>query len=169
MNDNTDDEFEVFEDSEEGFEDELYTVLDDDTREELYEMMDMEVVEVSLWEDSIGDDEETEPITPENRTCFDCDILFDGGLVLELYVASLYPDVRQGPLQGMDQIEAALNRLPGEGLKLIDFQPADEEGGLALAFGKGENVQLVLTATAWMVSEWEEEGEEKEEDSEEEI
>jgi len=165
MGNHSDEESEAFEGSDEVFEDELYTVLDDDTREELYEMMGMEVVEVSLWEDSIGDEEEAEPIAPEKRTYFDCDILFDGGLVLELYVASLYPDVRQGPLQGMDPIAAALSRLSDESMELVDFQPANEEGGLALAFGQGQDVHLVLTAAAWMVSEWEE----GEEDFEEEI
>ena len=164
MNNHSEEELEAFEGSDEGFEDNLYTVLDDDTREDLYEIMGMEVIEVSLWDESIGDEEDQAPIVPEERTYFDCDILFDGGLVLELYITSLYPDARQGPLQGMDPIAAALSRLSDESLELVDFQPADDEGGLAMAFGKGKDVHLVLTAAAWMVSEWEEEEEFEEEE-----
>jgi len=59
----------------------------------------------------------------------------------------------------MDAIFEAVGRLADEGLELIDYGEADDEGGLALAFGKGEQVELVLVCGAWMVSDWEPEEE----------
>jgi hypothetical protein len=46
-------------------------------------------------------------------------------------------------------------------MELMDFDQADDEGGLYLAFGHGDAVELVLVSSAWMVSEWEEEEEEE--------
>ena len=51
---------------------------------------------------------------------------------------------------------AAVGRLADDNLELVDYGEADEEeGGIALAFGRGDNVETVLVANAWMVSDWE--------------
>jgi hypothetical protein len=62
----------------------------------------------------------------------------------------------------MDAIFDAVGRLADDKLELIDYGEADEEGGLALAFGKGEKVEVVVVASAWMISEWEPDEEETE-------
>jgi len=138
---------------------ELYTELDDDRRAELEEMVGLKVLGLELWEESLGDEEEVEPVKPEERVFFDCDLYLDDNQALELYVASVYPSAKEEQLAGMDAIFEAVGRLADEGLELIDYGEADDEGGLALAFGKGEQVELVLVCGAWMVSDWEPEEE----------
>ena len=162
MNDNGKDEMiEIFEPGEEN--DDLYARLDDDRRAELDEFVGLQVAGLELWETSLGDDEADEAVTPENRTFFDVDLLFDGGLALELYVASVYPDPDGDAAVGMDSIYEVVGKLSDDDLELLDYDQADEEGGLALAFGKGEQTHQVIVASAWMVSEWEEADEDEEE------
>lgn len=159
-NNGKDEPIEVFEPGDDN--DEYYTELDDDRQAELNEFVGLPVVGLELWDTSLGDDEAAEPVTPENRTFFDVDLLFEGGLALELYVASVYPDPDGDPLTGMDAIYEEIGKLSDSSLELLDFDQADEEGGLALAFGKGEDTRQVIVASAWMVSEWEESDEDDE-------
>jgi hypothetical protein len=140
--------------------DDLYTVLDDEVREDLDEMLGQTVVDVNLWEESIGDEEGELPAA-EDRTYVDCDILFENGLVSELFIASVYPDPDGDPLKGLEPIAERLNGLIEQSLQLMEYDQADEEGGLALAFGDGDKVKLVIAANAWLISEWEEEEEEE--------
>ena len=153
-NNGKDEPIEIFEPGAE--DDDLYTELDDDRRAELDQMLETRVVGVELWETSLGDDENEEPVTPEDRTFFDIDILFEGGSTLELYVASVYPDPDGDPVIGLDNIYEVIGKLSDDGLELLDYDQADEDGGLALAFGKGEQTGQVIVANAWMISEWEE-------------
>ena len=153
-----------FEDNVEVFEeddgsDELYNVLDDEQRAQFDEVLGLKVVGLELWEESIGDEEGEDFVPAERREIFDGDLFLEDGTALELYVAQAYPDPDGDPLVGMDNIFNVVGRLADEQLEVVDYQEADEEGGLALAFGKGEQVKLVLVAGAWMISEWEEEGE----------
>ena len=160
-----DDEFEgdaLFDEVDEVVDDELYTVLDDTARAELDALVESKVVGLDVWEESLSDGDEDTPPAPEERTFFDTDLMFEDGVALELYAAAAYPDPDGDPVKGMDQITAALEKLADQQMQLLDFDQADEEGGLALAFGADEKVELVLAAGAWLVSEWEEE-----EDSEE--
>ena len=83
---------EEFEDSDEVTEDELYTELDDDRRAEFDDMVGLKVLGMELWEESLGDEEEAEPVKPEERAFFDCDLYLEDNQALELYVASAYPD-----------------------------------------------------------------------------
>lgn len=141
----------------------LYTVLDDDRRAELGEMVGRKVLGLELWEESLGDEEEAEPVKPEERIFFDCDLYLEDNFALELYVTSAYPSTKDDPVAGMDAIFEQVGRLADEQMVLIDFDEADEEGGLALAFGQGERVDMVLVCSAWMVSDWEPEEEEESE------
>jgi hypothetical protein len=159
-NNGTDEPIEVFEPGDE--DDEYYTELDEDRQAELNEFVGLAVTGLELWDTSLGDDEAEEPVTPENRAFFDVDLLFEGGFALELYVASVYPDPDGDPITGMDAIYETIGKLSDESLELLDFDQADEEGGLALAFGKGEQTHQVIVASAWMVSEWEEAEEDEE-------
>lgn len=144
----------------EGYEDygddDLYYSLDDDRRVELNEMVGLKVLGIELWDESIADDEGEPPPAAEDRMFVDCDLYFDDNVALELYVTSVYPDPDGDPIVGVDAMFAAVGRLADDNLELIDYGEADEEeGGLALAFGRGENVEMVLVANAWMVSDWE--------------
>jgi hypothetical protein len=155
-----DEEFEgegPFDETDEVLDDELNTVLDDAAREELDSLVGLQVVGLDVWEESLSDDENEPPVKPEERVFFDTDLMLQDGVALELYAAAAYPDPEGEPLKGMDEITAALERLADQNLVLLDFDQADEEGGLALAFGGDEKVQLVIAAGAWVVSEWEEE------------
>lgn len=158
---------EEFEDMDDISDEDLYTELDDDRRAELDEMVGLKVLGIELWEESVGDEEDAEPVAPEQRVFFDGDLYLDDNQALELYVTSAYPDPDGEPVTGMEAIFEAVGRLADDKLELIDYGDADEEGGgLALAFGRGEKVEMVLVASAWMVSEWEpeEEGEEEGDD-----
>jgi hypothetical protein len=156
---------EEFEGFDEAADDDLYTELDDDRRAELEEMVGLKVLGIELWEESLGDEEEPEPVKPAERVFFDCDLYLDENQALELYVTTAYPDPDKDPVTGVDAIFDVVGKLADDKLELIDYGEADEEGGLALAFGQGEKVKLVLVASAWMVSEWEpdEDGEDDEE------
>jgi hypothetical protein len=59
----------------------------------------------------------------------------------------------------LSAIYDVVGKLADGELALLDYGEVDEEGGLALAFGHDEHVHLVLASSAWMVSEWEAEGE----------
>ncbi len=153
-------EFEGFAESEE---EDLYTELDDDRRAEFSEMLGLKVLGIELWEESLGDEEEAEPVKPAERIFFDCDLYLDDNQALELYVTTAYPDPEKDPVVGMDAIFDVVGKLADDKLELVDFGEADEEGGLALAFGHGDQVSLVLVCSAWMTSEWEPEEEDAEE------
>jgi len=151
------------EDYEEIGEDDLYYALDDDRRAELNELVGLKVLGIELWEESIADEEEEQPVVAEERMFVDCDLYFDDNLALELYVASVYPDPEGEPVVGVDAMFAAVGRLADDKLELVDYGEADEdEGGLALAFGHGDQVETVLVAQAWMVSDWEPDDDEDE-------
>jgi len=151
---------EEFDDLDESLDDDLYTELDDDRRAELNEMLGLTVLGIELWDESLGDEEDAEPVQPEDRVFFDCDLYLEDNLALELYVAAVYPDPDKDPITGMDAIFDVVGRLADDKLALIDYGEADEEGGIALAFGKGDDVKLVVVASAWMISEWEPDEEE---------
>jgi hypothetical protein len=153
-NNGKDEVLDVFEPGEE--DENLYAELDDDRRAELDEFVGFHVAGLELWETSLGDDEADEPVTPETRAFFDVDLMFEGGLALELYVASVYQDIDGDPVTGLDNIYDLIGKLSDDELVLLDYDQADEEGGLALAFGKGEQTCQVIVASAWMVGEWEE-------------
>lgn len=153
VNNGLDDQLEGYDDM---GEDELYYELDDDRRAELNEIAGLKVLGIELWEESIADEEEEQPPAPEERVFVDCDVYFDDNVALELYVAAVYPDPDGEPVSGVDNIFAAIGRLADDNLELVDYGEADEEdGGIALAFGRGDNVQMVLVANAWMVTDWE--------------
>ncbi|MCX7706377.1 MAG: hypothetical protein N2204_00015 [Anaerolineae bacterium] len=143
--------------------DELYTELDDDRRAELDQLIGLKVLGVELYEDSLGDDEEESPVSPDARVFFDCDLYLEDNQALELYVTSAYPDPDADPVVGLETIFDTIGRLADEKMALVDYGEADEEGGLALAFGHGDKVEMVLVCSAWMVSEWEAEEEDSEE------
>jgi hypothetical protein len=140
-----------------------YTVLDDERREELDSMLDLKVVgmELEVWDED-EDDSGGEP------ALFDCDLFLDEGQALELYAAVAYPHPEGEPVKGTDPIFEVVGKLVDDELALLDYQPADEEGGLLLAFGKGEEVRLVVLANEWMVSEWEADFDKDEDEEEEE-
>jgi hypothetical protein len=152
---NNNDQGEEFEDLENSLDDDLYTQLDDDRRAELDEMLGQAVLGIELWDESLGDEEDAEPVKPEARIFFDCDLYLEDNLALELYVAAAYPDPEKDPVSGMDTIFDVVGRLADDKMELVDYGEADEEGGIALAFGKGDDVKLVLVASAWMISDWE--------------
>lgn len=153
VNNGLDDQLEGYDDM---GEDELYYELDDDRRAELNEIVGLKVLGIELWEESIADEEEEQPPAPDERVFVDCDVYFDENVALELYVAAVYPDPDGDPVTGVDNIFAAIGKLADDNLELVDYGEADEEdGGIALAFGRGDNVGMVLVANAWMVTDWE--------------
>jgi hypothetical protein len=148
--------------------DTLYTTMNDDRQAELNGMIGLQPLEVKLWETSLGDEDDAPPVKPEERVFFDCDLMLEDGQVLELYVTTAYPDPDGEPVTGMDAISDAISAIANDSLEFLDYDQADEEGGLALAFGKDDDVKMVLVASAWAVSEWETEAEEAEGNDEDE-
>jgi hypothetical protein len=146
---------------EEMLEETAYTMLDDERRGELDAMIELKVLGIEL---EVWDEAEEDP--GEEPTLFDCDLFLDEGQALELYAAAAYPDPEGDPVKGADPIFEAVGRLVDDELALLDYQQADEEGGLLLAFGDDEGVRLVILANEWMVSEWETDEEEEDEDEE---
>jgi hypothetical protein len=151
------------EEPEEMPEETAYTMLDDERREELDAMIDLKVmgIELEVW------DEEEED-SGEAPTLFDCDLFLEEGQALELYAAVAYPDPEGEPVKGADPIFEVVGKLVDDELALLEYQQADEEGGLLLAFGKDEEVRLVVLANEWLVSEWETDEEEEEGEDDEE-
>jgi hypothetical protein len=149
------------EEPEEMSEETAYTMLDDERREELDALIDLKVLGIEL---EVWDEAEEDP--GEEPTLFDCDLFLDEGPALELYAAVAYPDPEGDPVKGADPIFEVVGKLVDDELALLDYQQADEEGGLLLAFGKGEEVRLVILANEWMVSEWETDEEEDDDQGE---
>ncbi len=137
----------------------LYTELDDDRRAEFDELVGSVCWASSCTKIRWVMKKRKSPVKPETRVFFDCDLYLDNNMALELYVTSAYPDPDGDPVVGVDAIFEALGKLSDEKLELIDYGQADEEGGLALAFGHADKVAMVLVSSAWMVSEWEAEEE----------
>jgi hypothetical protein len=155
-------EIEEIEEMEEMPEETAYTVLDDERREELESLLDLKVVgmELEAWDESEDD-------SGEESSLFDCDFFLDEGLALELYAAEVYPGPEGDPVKGADPIFDLVGKLVDDEMALLDYKQADEEGGLALAFGKDEVVRVVVVANEWMVSEWEADDEEEGGDADE--
>jgi hypothetical protein len=153
---------EEIEEMEEMPEETAYTVLDDERREELDSMLDLKVLgmELEVWD-------EDEEDSGEEPSLFDCDLFLDEGQALELYAAVAYPDPEGDPVKGADPIFEVVGRLVDDEMVLVEYQQADEEGGLLLAFGKDDEVRLVVLANEWMVSEWEGDDEEEGGDADE--
>ena len=151
------------EEPEEMPEETAYTMLDDERREELDAMIDLKVLGIEL---EVWDEEEEDP--GEEPTLFDCDLFLEEGQALELYAAVAYPDPEGEPVKGADPIFEVVGKLVDDELALLEYQQADEEGGLLLAFGKDEEVLLVVLANEWLVSEWETDEEEEEGEDDEE-
>lgn len=146
------------------FEELAYSELDDERREELDSLLDLRVlgIELDVWEEPADQG----PATPEEPMIFDCDLFLEADQALELYAAVVYTNPEGEPVKGADAIFEAVGKLVDDDLALIDYRQADDEGGLALAFGKDDEARVVLVANEWMVSEWEAdlEGEEPDED-----
>jgi hypothetical protein len=144
------------EDLEEMPEETAYSVLDDDRREELDSLIDLKVVgmELEVWDES-------DESPGEEPSLFDCDLFLGEGLALELYAAMAYQDPEADPVTGADPIFEAVGKLVDDEMDLLEYRQADEEGGLAVAFGLDDEVRLVLVANEWMVSEWEADEEEE--------
>lgn len=149
----------LVEEPEEMPEETAYTMLDDERREELDAMIDLKVLGIEL---EVWDEAEEDP--GEEPTLFDCDLFLDEGQALELYAAVAYPDPEGEPVKGADPIFEVVGKLVDDELALLDYQQADEEGGLLLAFGKDDEVRLVVLANEWMVSEWEMDEEENDDE-----
>jgi len=133
----------------------LQTVLDDDMRLAFNELIGQRVVGVETWGGTLEGREDGESATLEESTLLDCDLLMEEGLVLELYTILAYPDPESDPIEDVDKTLDAIDLLVDDDLELVDYDQVGEEGGLALAFGKGDQVQIVFTAGAWAISEWE--------------
>jgi len=133
----------------------LQTGLDDDMRLALNELIGQRVVGVETWGGAPEGWEGGESATLEESTLLDCDLLMEEGVVLELYTILAYPDPESDPIEDVDETLDAIDLLVDDSLELVDYDQVDEEGGLALAFGKSDQVQIVFTAGAWAISEWE--------------
>ena len=166
MSDNGRDE--TYDDLEETSEVFAYTELDDERREELDGLLDLKVLgmELDVWEESTGGEAGGPSASPEEPVIFDCDLFLEEDQALELYGAVVYVDPEGDPVKGSDAIFETVGKLVDGELALIDYRQADEEGGLALAFGEDDEVGLLLVANEWMVSEWEAEPEGEEEGDE---
>jgi hypothetical protein len=155
MSDNGRDE--SYDDLEESAEVFAYSELDEERRQELDGLLDLKVLgmELDVWEESAGEEAGAASPSPEESVIFDCDLFMEEDQALELYGAVVYVDPEGDPVKGSDAIFEAVGKLVDGELALIDYREADEEGGLALAFGEDEEVRLLLVANEWMVSEWE--------------
>jgi hypothetical protein len=137
------------------FEDVLHTELTDEAYEELAVSEGAVVVGLSFWESSVADELEEEPPAPEQRSVIDLDLYLDDNTLFELFGASLFPAEQTEPLVGIAAIEKALVDLADSESELSEIAQT-EDGVLALVFGTGEELKLIITVSAWSVSEWDE-------------
>lgn len=137
------------------FEDVLHTELTDEAYEELAVSEGAVVIGLSFWESSVADELEEEPPAPERRAVIDLDLYLDDNTLFELFGASLFAAEQSEPLVGVAAIEKALVDLADSESELSEVAQT-EDGALALVFGTGEELKLIITVSAWSVSEWDE-------------
>lgn len=137
------------------FEDVLHTELTDEAYDELAFSEGAVVVGLSFWESSVADELEEEPPAPEQRSVIDLDLYLDDNTLFELFGASLFPAEQTEPLVGIAAIEKALVDLADSESELNEVAQT-EDGALALIFATGDELKLIITVSAWSVSEWDE-------------
>lgn len=136
-------------------EDELQTELTDESYAELAQLEGATVLAMAFWESSLVDELEEQAPSAEERTVVDLDIYLDDYALLELYGASLYTTDQGEPVMGVAAIEDALMDLADSESVLSEVAQTDD-GSLALIFAADEQIQLIITVSAWVISEWEE-------------
>lgn len=131
------------------------TELSDEAYEELASLEGAAVIGISFWDSSLADELEELPPSDEERVVIDLDLYLEDMTLLELYGVMLFPGVDAEPMMGLKVLEQALIDLVDSEGELSEVAQT-EDGNLALVFTAEDEIELIITVSAWAVSEWEE-------------
>ncbi len=140
----------------------IQTELDPVMLAQLQELEGKMVQGLALWSDSIADEELGEEIPEEDRVFVDFDLYLEDQNLLEVYAATVYRDVNDEPLTGLDEIASALGNIAEQGAILSEVT-TDEEDGLVLVFATGDDQALIVAPSGWVIGHWDELPEEEDE------
>ncbi|MCD6291304.1 MAG: hypothetical protein J7M34_12430 [Anaerolineae bacterium] len=113
---------------------------------------------LALWQNSIADEELMEldgDVSPENRIFVDFDLYLEGHVLLEIYAATIYRDLDEAPIMGLDAISQALGDMTEQGTILSDVA-MDDEDGLVLVLTTQDGVSLIIAPSGWALGHWDE-------------
>lgn len=140
---------------------ELFTQVDDEQYEELSALIGQPIVSVAVWKEGMADalditlDNTLNEAAANDESAADLDLYLQDGVYFELYGTLCYHDLDAPPLATRATIEQALSSLATRGVKLLEVA-VDEEDGLVLVLGCGDQPDIYLQVGAWLLDEWEE-------------
>ncbi len=127
--------------------------VDDETFDELAELVGERIVLVSVWEDSLADALPDAPEGTPHTPSFDIDLYLEGGVYFELYGVSVYPDPAAEPVADREEVERTLVALARNGGVLGEVA-VDEAEALVLVLVDGETPVAYLDIAGWLLEEW---------------
>ncbi len=132
----------------------IHTDLDEESEEQLDDLIGRIVLTMALWEEPLVTalQEEAEDLAGD---LVDLDIYFEDHALLELYSVLVFTDDSQPPLSGVHHISNTLARLVEKGIYLGEIAEEEETQAPIFIFHnrKGREV-LLLLADGWSVDEW---------------
>lgn len=136
---------------------EFYTTVDDETFDELSELVEQKIVFFELWEDSLAEELESEngAQTDEVETSFDLDLYLEDGIYFQLYSVAFFPSLDAEPWSGEESVRKQLGQLLRQEVKLGEVA-VDEEDGLVLVLSKKGQSVLYCSVGGWLLEEWDE-------------
>lgn len=148
---------------------ELFTQVDDEQYEELSALIGQPIVYVAVWDEGMADalditldntlndtlNDTLDEAAANDESAADLDLYLQDGVYFELYGTLCYHDLDAPPLATRATIEQALSNLATRGVKLLEVA-VDEEDGLVLVLGRGDQPDIYLQVGAWLLDEWEE-------------
>ncbi len=132
----------------------IHGELDEESEEQLNDLLGRVVLTMALWEEPLVtalEEEDADLL----KDLVDLDVYFEDHALLELYSALVYTDDSQPPVSGVDRIADTLARQVEKGIYLGEIAEEEETGALIFIFHnrKGREVLLIL-ADGWAVDEW---------------
>lgn len=131
----------------------FFTRVDDEQYEELNRLAGEQVVFVALWEESVAT--AIEDADAGDGLAVDLDLYLAPGVYFELYGVVCYRGLDDPPLADLGEIDELLQALVQQTGHLSEVA-VDEEDGLVLVLGRGDEPALYLQVGAWILAEWEE-------------
>jgi hypothetical protein len=133
----------------------LFTTIDDELYDELYELTGQKIVQVQLWDDSLGVELSGETERTEADGQFDLDLYLADGVYFELYGVGCYRSLEDDPLPELALVDKALRGQIKQGLWLEEIA-VDEDDQLVLVLGRQDQPHLYLQIGGWLIEEWDE-------------
>jgi len=133
---------------------EFYTVVDDETYDELATLAGERIMQLEVWEDSLADALDDQIAAEELESLFDIDLYLAANVYFELYGVQCFTTPDSEPWQGLENVTEQVVNLVKRGLWLIEIA-VSEDDGLVLVLGRAQKPELYLVVGGWLLEEQE--------------